>query len=386
MKYYTPLIIIVWLSLLILSILALENDRFSANKKRILIGTYAVVAGAALFEWLGIQLNGNTAISPWFLRIVKFFDYTLTPLAGGAIILQFQSKGILKKLIFGVLCANTLFQLITLFTNWMIYIDDSNVYHHGKAYYGYIALYIAIIVLVIIEFALYGRKFRKQNRFSLFSVLLFAITGIVLQEALGSEVRTAYISIAVALALLYIHDSEYSQQASDDQIQEQMIKISIDPLTGLFSRHAYTEKIQKLEALATLPEDLVVFSIDINGLKSTNDHFGHSAGDELICAASNCISSVFSEYGECFRTGGDEFIVFANIEKNKIEILTEELLEKVAEWHGKEAPELSLSVGSAEASTHPEARPEKLIAVADREMYKAKAEFYMNTGTDRRKN
>ena len=251
MKYYTPLIIIVWLSLAILCILAIENDRFSKEKKKILLFTFGIVAGAALFEWLGVLLNGNSSVNPWIIKIIKYFDYILTPLAGGAIILQFQSKSILKKLIFGVLVSNFLLQTICLFTNLMIYIDDANLYHHGPAYYGYIAIYLLIILLVIFEFALYGRKFRKQNRISLYSVLVFAVVGIALQEILGGQVRTAYVGIAIALALLFIHDSEYTQQASDDQIQEQMIKISIDPLTGLFSRHAYSEKIQWTQSCAT---------------------------------------------------------------------------------------------------------------------------------------
>ena len=386
MKYYTPLIVIVWLSLAILCILAIENDRFSKNKKRILFFSYGIVALAALFEWLGVILSLKGTVNPSIIKVFKYFDYLLTPLAGGAIILQFQSKNVFKKIIFGVLIANFLLQTICVFTDWMIYFDETGMYHHGPAYYAYIAIYLVIIVLVIIEFALYGRKFRKQNRISLYSVLVFAVVGIALQEILGGQVRTAYIGIAIALAMLFIHDSEYTQQASDDQIQEQMIKISIDPLTGLFSRHAYSEKIQQLESLEKLPDDLVIFSIDINGLKSTNDNYGHSAGDELICAASDCISSVFNEFGDCYRTGGDEFIVFVNIPEEKIQELTAKLIEKTNAWHGKEAPDLSLSIGSAEACKNPDAKPEKLIAVADREMYKSKAEYYQTVGTDRRKN
>ena len=38
--------------------------------------------------------------------------------------------------------------------------------------------------------------------------------------------------------------------------------------------------------------------------------FGHKSGDDLICAAADCIKRVFAKSGVCYRTGGDEFIVF----------------------------------------------------------------------------
>ena len=98
MKYYTPLMVLVWLSLAVLTILTVENDRFSKKKKNTLYLTFSIVAVAALFEWLGVQISGNTKFSPWILRIVKFFDYILTPIAGGTIILQFGKKNIWKKI------------------------------------------------------------------------------------------------------------------------------------------------------------------------------------------------------------------------------------------------------------------------------------------------
>lgn len=36
---------------------------------------------------------------------------------------------------------------------------------------------------------------------------------------------------------------------------------------------------------------------------------GHSAGDELICTAAECILSVFESLGRCYRMGSDEFAV-----------------------------------------------------------------------------
>lgn len=384
MKYYTPLMVLVWLALAVLCILTKENDRFSKKKKNTFYITYLIVALAALAEWVGVALSGNTDISPWVLRIVKFIDYVLTPSCGVVIILQFQSKSIWKKLAFIVLGINFLFQVISFFTGWMIVIDEKNVYAHGKGYYFYIALYLLLTVLVIIEYMNYGRKFRKQNLISLYASLFFVIAGVMMQEILGKEVRLAYLSLTICIALLFIHNSEFTLLQSDDQIYEQKIRISEDPLTGLFSRYAYTQLLQDMAQETSLPLDLVIFSIDINGLKYCNDNYGHSAGDELIHGAANCIYTALSHYGKCYRTGGDEFIVFANMDSTLIDDAVKTLTDLSSKWHGKLSDLLSVSIGYAKASDHQDLSIEKLISLADEEMYHNKKKYYEENNIERR--
>ena len=384
MVYYTSILVLVWISLSILGILVYENGRFSKEKKIIMYSTYLLVGLAALAEWLGVKLNGNPNISPWLIKTVKFFDYVLTPLAGGAIILQFETKNIWRKVLFGILIVNTLFQIVSIFTGWMVVIDDLNQYSHGPAYFVYIICYILITLLVILEFGIFGRKFHKQNRLSLYATLLFLVVGITLQEVLGREVRTAYISLTIALLLLFIHNSEFALLRSDEHIKQQNIMITIDCLTGIENRYAYNEALKELATLSSLPEDLIVFSIDINGLKMVNDSIGHSAGDELIRGASDCINKVFSSVGRCFRTGGDEFIVLANTTKDKINELVDKIEEMTKEWHGKEVKSLSLAVGSACAKDNPDVTIEKLVSIADVEMYNDKDDYYEKSGFSRR--
>ena len=110
MDYYTPITILIWIALLVMCILVHENNRFTQEKKYILYFTYILLGCAALFEWLGVQLNGNMKFSPWLLRVVKLFDYILTPIAGGVVVLQFQTKGLFKKLIFIFIGFNILYQ------------------------------------------------------------------------------------------------------------------------------------------------------------------------------------------------------------------------------------------------------------------------------------
>ena len=376
MKYYTPLIVIVWLSLAVLAILTIENDRFSKRKRNTLFLTFSIVAVAALFEWLGVQISGNTKFSPWLLKVVKLFDYILTPIAGGTIILQFGKKNIWKKIMYILLGVNTLFQIISLFTGWMIVINDDNSYSHGPVYFLYIALYLAVIILVIIEFMMYGKRFRKQNVASLYASLGLVIVGIIFQEVLGKEVRLAYISLTICLALLFIHNSEFAQLELDDKFYEQKIKILEDPLTTLYSRYAYNAAIEEMASFKFLANDLVVFLIDVNGLKAVNDRLGHSAGDELIRGAANCIYAAFSHYGKCYRTGGDEFVVIANMNEETIDEEMTLLKDLTKKWQAGKGIELSLSVGYAKANDNLTSNIVELVNLADENMYKEKAEYY----------
>ena len=379
MTYYTSLILITLLSLAVLSVLVSENGRLSRNDKRIMYLTYIVVALAALSEWLGVKFNGDPNVPVWLIRLVKYFDYLLTPVSGGIIVFQFHRIRFFKKTILSILFLNFLFQTVSLFTGWMLTVNENHEYSHGPLYPVYMIIYILIVINTILSFSMHGRKFRKQNRLSLYAVLVLVSTGILLQEIL--DVRTAYFAMAMGFCLLFIHNTEFSQLAADDTIHDQMIQISVDPLTGALSRHAYEKVIHETE---TLPPDFVVFSIDINGLKHINDSLGHAAGDELICGASDCITSVFNSVGTCYRTGGDEFIVFAETKSKLIPVLMENLKTAAAGWKGKVVPSLSVSAGFAAAKDHPGVSLEKLISIADSEMYEEKEKFYQSAGIRRR--
>jgi diguanylate cyclase (GGDEF)-like protein len=277
---------------------------------------------------------------------------------------------------FILLGVNILFQIICLFTGWMIVINDDNSYSHGKLYNLYVALYFVIIILVIIEFMIYGRKFRKQNVASLYASLGLVIVGILFQEILGREVRLAYISLTMGLALLFIHNSEFAQLELDDRFYEQKIKILEDPLTTLYSHYAYNTAIEEMRTFKFLANDLVVFLIDVNELKATNDRLGHSAGDELIRGAANCIYAAFSHYGKCYRIGGDEFVVIANISEDAIDEQMALLNDLTSKWQSGKGIELTLSVGYAKASDNINSNIEELVNLADENMYKEKAEYY----------
>ena len=80
-----------------------------------------------------------------------------------------------------------------------------------------------------------------------------------------------------------------------------------DQLTGLYNRRFYEEELQRLDIERNLPITLVM--ADVNGLKLTNDAFGHVAGDELLREIANIIKSVCRSDDIVARIGGDEFML-----------------------------------------------------------------------------
>lgn len=384
-NYYSSVILLVWIALGALSILIAENDRITRKGKRSFYLTYSLVALSALAEWTGIQLSGNTAFPGWLLAAVKCADYILTPMAGGALIEQMNLRNRWRSVILGILLLNTVFQIVSCFTGWMVIIDEQNRYSHGPLYAVYMVFYLAVIVLIVVEFMIYGNSFRRKNRGSLYAIMTLVLTGTLLQELVGGDCRTAYLAITMGASLMFIHYTEFTQLSSDDYIVSQRIQIMTDALTGVQSRHAYTKAMKDYSDAGVLPQDLCAFTIDINGLKTVNDTNSHEAGDELICGAARCIEKAFGISDRCFRTGGDEFVVLANMPKEKAAAAVARLHKETAGWTGEQVKELTLSVGYACAADHPGFTAEKLVREADLAMYVAKSDYYRRTGHDRRK-
>ena len=380
MNYYTSVIIIILLSLVVLSILVLENDRISHKKKRLFIATNILVSIAAIAECGGVHLNGKEYMPSWVLAAVKAVDYTLTPMTGGALIALMQKEGAKKTYLPLLFIANALFQIVAACQGWMIVIDSHNHYTHGPLYPVYAAFYLLIVINLFIKMVSYGKSFRKQNRISLYAIILFIFIGIAMQELFGNY-RVAYLAVTFGLAFLFIHYNEFSQLQLDDEITEQQVIIFRDALTGVFSRFAYNDAVRE-----AVPKDFVAFLLDINGLKTVNDSIGHEAGDELICAAAECIVSTFGKAGRVFRIGGGEFAVFAVMSPEQVKTTLTNLKQKTDNWSGTKVKQLSISAGYALASQHEGLSIEELMKEADIAMYEQKKEYYQKIGRDRRGN
>ena len=80
-----------------------------------------------------------------------------------------------------------------------------------------------------------------------------------------------------------------------------------DALTGLYNRMFYEEELKRMDTARNLPISMIVG--DVNGLKLTNDIFGHAAGDELLVKVAETLKAVCRADDVVARVGGDEFVV-----------------------------------------------------------------------------
>ena len=112
--------------------------------------------------------------------------------------------------------------------------------------------------------------------------------------------------------------------------------------------------------------------LDIDKLKETNDTLGHAAGDEMIVAASKCIKDAFGDVAECFRMGGDEFLVAMTAETEAVRERIALFDRLISRWSGRYVNSLTVSYGVAAANEYPGMNFEELLKTADNKMYRHK--------------
>lgn len=161
-------------------------------------------------------------------------------------------------------------------------------------------------------------------------------------------------------------DSEYSLELSRQKVLES--KCNIDELTGIHNRYSYVNYCRNL--METKLSCGIIYC-DLNGLKYTNDNFGHEEGDMLIKRMSWVLTSFFRQ-SECFRIGGDEFIVVLHdIEKKNFLNRANAFVDSLCSMSGDF---LLASTGFAWCETSD--KIEETVRVAEKIMYENKAKFH----------
>ncbi|MGL4737318.1 MAG: diguanylate cyclase domain-containing protein [Cellulosilyticaceae bacterium] len=182
------------------------------------------------------------------------------------------------------------------------------------------------------------------------------------------ETLRSHISSGIKGAFLY------QQQ---QHIQETLHTLSIrDELTGLLNRRGFmTIGSDVFQRSMLSHSDLVLFYLDLDGLKIINDTYGHSEGDHALTSLSELLSRTFRECDLLARLGGDEFVLLTpNLAPSVVPDIITRLQCTIDTFNeGHHTPyKLSTSIGYAMYSPQQHTSLEDMMNVADKHLYKQK--------------
>ena len=142
-----------------------------------------------------------------------------------------------------------------------------------------------------------------------------------------------------------------------------------DHLTGLYNRRYIEDSIMRLDTNRNYP--FTIMMLDVNGLKLTNDAFGHHTGDQVLVSVSEAIKKVCREDDIIGRIGGDEFVILLpKTDRSDAEKIRKRI-EKTAAETDLDSVIVSVAIGYS-IKNHPEQSIEEVMKEADSMMYRNK--------------
>lgn len=187
----------------------------------------------------------------------------------------------------------------------------------------HVLLFIAVITIVVLMIEEYRRTKDSELKIIMNAFGIMAVAGVLslcmywkLEIPFYGTIFEVGVLIFEQLLLtsIFVNLVEQAKTRSEFEVYERLLKE--DRMTGINNRTAFEEQLQDIEDHAQDYDNAALIFMDVDGLKNTNDLYGHNAGDELIISAALCIKNVFATYGKCYRIGGDEFcvLIFDSIE------------------------------------------------------------------------
>ncbi len=142
-----------------------------------------------------------------------------------------------------------------------------------------------------------------------------------------------------------------------------------DKLTGLYNRVFFDEELGRLDSHNQLPLSVIIG--DLNGLKLTNDIFGHSEGDRLLQRMAKILLQASRQEDIAVRWGGDEFALILPLTPNHV---ADEICKKIIELCSETDQDLirpSIALGFA-TKEKPYQNIQQVIKEAENHMYRHK--------------
>ena len=137
----------------------------------------------------------------------------------------------------------------------------------------------------------------------------------------------------------------YSRDEILSSVRIHKEKVYIDPVTGVYNKRYYVEKLSKMDNAAAL-----MFA-DIKNFKRINENFGHQAGDDVLRQVADVLRDVAAGKGDVLRYSGDDFVtVFFKATEEELSEIQKEMCRRVEALRFPELPGVQLKLVTAGTS------------------------------------
>ena len=197
-----------------------------------------------------------------------------------------------------------------------------------------------------------------------------------LQNEQNKRLALIVAGLAAALIVILMATVRIVRKLTEQKAQTLLLKqrehlLYTDALTGLYNRNYFSHTRSSLRHAGT-PQAVLI--ADLNNLKPVNDAYGHAAGDAILVSYAACLRTVFPQ-ANCFRLGGDEFLVIVDDTTPEAMDRHIQALQVCCQQQGYTVMGVTLypsaAVGYAMRHTEQDAL-DACMAIADARMYEAK--------------
>jgi len=137
----------------------------------------------------------------------------------------------------------------------------------------------------------------------------------------------------------------YSRDEILSSVRIHKEKVYIDPVTGVYNKRYYVEKLSKMDNAAAL-----MFA-DIKNFKRINENFGHQAGDDVLRQVAGVLRDAAAGKGDVLRYSGDDFVtVFFKATEEELSEIQKEMCRRVEALRFPELPGVQLKLVTAGTS------------------------------------
>lgn len=194
----------------------------------------------------------------------------------------------------------------------------------------------------------------------------------------------------VTLVLISTMGFVFMSRERTDEANRRMA--TVDALTGIANRRSLLATLERDVARAKRTrEPLALMMVDVDHFKRVNDHFGHPAGDCVLCCVAKVLGERVRAQDLVGRYGGEEFMVLLpDTGLAGAELLAQELCtaieqtrcaltetqadaDQAANAGGVQTLHVTVSIGVFGGRLAAGDTWDMLIAAADRALYQAKA-------------